>query len=648
MATKAEILAPLNDQQRDAVIDYNGKIMIEAGAGSGKTKSIVARCQYMILSGVKPSNILVFTFTRKAAAELRARIAKAIGTDADKMTISTYHSFCCKLLREFYSYIGRTRNFSIYDTDDSDKVLGPIVKSYFKGLGVEPLPLPTVRSYISKFKSDGLSPQEAKVQRTKTSFERACAFIYESYEKKLQEANAVDFDDLTMLAYKLLNNNPEVQDRVASRYSYIISDENQDSSKQNMAFTLLLGGNNPNANITIVGDTDQSIYKFRGSDVANIIDVAEKFGFRRKILGQNYRSTQTIVNASMAVIKHNKTRMPKETFTANEKGDSIAIVRCSDLHQEAQWICQQIKNAKTDENSYSDFAILCRTGSQTRNFEEAFLEHHIPFNLKGVVPFYCRSEIRDILAYLRIAHNSSDIVALERIINIPKRGIGKTAENKLFEALSKHTFNDIIHSEELLKSVTSTKKARTNLVEFYNIILSVKEMIDGRANVADILKFVIDKIDYIEYLKTEHKVESTCAEKQANVSELLYIAGTYTDVEEFLSNALLDNPDSSKQDESETEGVNILTIHSSKGLEYPYVFISGCTDSLLPYYRSHTAQEDIEEERRLCYVAMTRAEKSLCLTYPQSLVVNGREQRQSVSRFIREIPKEFRTLYSVS
>lgn len=647
MATKSEILAPLNDEQKDAVQNYNGKIQLEAVPGSGKTKSIVSRCQYMITDHIKASKILVFTFTKRAAEELRTRIRKAVGTDADKMTICTYHSFCCKILRKFPGYINRTKCFSIYDDDDKDKILGPIVKSYFKGVGVEPMPLSTVKNYISRFKMRGLSPSEAKASDIKTSFEKAAVFIYESYMKEMEKVNALDFDDLPFFAYRILNAYPEVLDYVTGLYEYIISDENQDSNKQNLAFILLVGSKSKN--IMLVGDSDQSIYKFRGSDVANVISVSKKEGFQKKCLKKNYRSTQTIVDASMEVIKNNKMRIPKATTTDNPAGEKITVIKFKNDICEAIWIAKQIESMKTESNNYKDFAILCRTGYQTKVLEQAFLRCHVPFNIKGSVPFYCRTEVKDLLSYLKYSYNSSDLISLQRIINIPKRGIGKVSENKLLEVLPKTAMNDIITSKEMLKKVCANKKAQANLIAFGNIISVLQQMISDNRSISDMLNYVIDTIDYKEYLSREYKVDETYQDKLSNVLELVTLSSTYKSLEDFLNNAVLDDPASEDKEElQKKDGVDIMTMHSAKGLEYPVVFIFGATDSSIPFFRSHDNEQDIEEERRLFYVAMTRAEKELCISYSQSISLHGKEVLQQHSRFIDEIPEQYKITYEIT
>lgn len=644
MATKAEILQGLNDQQKDAVVNYNGKIMLEAVPGSGKTHCLVSRCQYLIKEGVKPSRIILFTFTRKAAEEIRSRIAKAIGPDADTMTICTYHSFCCRVLRKFPEYFGRGRNFSIYDEDDVDKILKPIVKEYFSNVGVEPLDLRVVKSYISGFKTRCLSPKEAQVQRDMNSFEKACSFIYESYAEALQRANAVDFNDLTYYAYRLAKAYPEILDYIASAYDYIMSDENQDSNRQNLDFIMLLGSKSHN--ICVVGDSDQSIYKFRGADIENVISVTTANNFERKFLSTNYRSTATIVEAANNVISNNSSRIPKEVHPVKEQGDRIAVIRCEDSADEALWIANQIEKMKNETNHYSDFAILCRTGAQTRNFEEIFLKKHMPYCIKGVVPFFCRKEVKDIVSYLKFANNPGDIVSLLRIINVPVRGIGENTQNKLVQVLSEHYFDDIIKNEKILKSVFYSKKSRDGVFSFAKTIKNIREMIGNGYNIKEILQFIVESVGYMEYLEKDTAVAETYAQKIANIEELMLIASSYTDVDDFLNSAVLDSSQESEKDDKQQDAVNIMTMHSAKGLEYPTVFIAQATDSSVPYFRSHDSEDAIQEERRLFYVAMTRAETDLCITYPNNVTVNGRKTRQQVSRFVTEIPRRYLSLYS--
>ena len=642
MTTKQEILKGLNQEQRDAVINYHGKTSLEAIPGSGKTHTLVARCQYMIKDGIKPSRILVFTFTKKAAQELKERITSAIGPDADKMTVCTYHSFCGKILRKFPEYTGRTRNFSIYDEDEKVALVKKIQKNFTQA----PENVRTTLSYISNFKAQGLTPQEALRKESVSSFEKVSAMIYSVYAKELEKRNAFDFDDLPFFAYKLTSTNKEILDAITSKYDYILSDENQDANKQNMDFILLLGSRTNN--IFVVGDTDQSIYGFRGADVDNVIKTYKKQEFNMKFLSTNYRSTQMIVGAADYVIKNNTSRVDKELKSNNENGNKIKYIKCLDQTQESSYIAQKIINMKKQNSNlkYSDFAVLTRLQSQTRLIESEMLKNHIPYKLKGMVPFFARTEIKDILAYLKLAYNNKDVTAFERIINVPKRGLGDVTKEKIL--LSNHSLNDIINNKADLKSLGITPRARKRFTEFLNILNNLKDMIAKEISINEMIYYIINTTEYENYLEKECNVDGTFTQKKTNLRTLQELSRTWnSDIEDFLNNAYLGedsivvNSDGNETNEDKN-CVNIMTIHSSKGLEFENVFICDCTDNYIPFVLSHNDPSKIEEERRLFYVAMTRAKHNLFLMFPSYTIRrDGNRDTSSESRFVREIPKKY-------
>ena len=646
MATKAEILQGLNDQQKDVVTNYNGKISLEAIPGSGKTFTMVSTIQYMLKDGVLPSRILAFTFTRKAANELRERVRAAVGVDVDKVMICTYHSFCGRLLRGCASYVGRTSTFSIYDEDDKKKVLDEIIKQYFKNMGLSAMKYGLVASYISKFKLDNLSPAEVKLYRTGSSYERACGFIYEAYENKMKEMNAFDFDDLPFFAYRIVKSNPEVLEAVVNRFDYIMSDENQDSNRQNLDFILLLGSKAQN--IIMVGDTDQSIYKFRGADVENVINVIEREGFTTKFLSTNYRSTQVIVRAADSVIKNNKNRITKDSDTINEYGEKIDVVYTHNNATESEYICKKIQALMEKDTSlrYSDFCVLARTQHQIGRLEEQFLLSHIPFRSKGQVPFYCRAEIKDILAYLKFAYNEHDLVSLARIINVPKRGIGPAALKNLLEQLQNNKLSDIIGCDSMGANYKHfTKKQQISLRDFIKLVDELKNLISNNSKPADVVNCIVNNINYKEHLKSTVKVAETLEEKLTNIEQLKLIAATYDSIEAFLTNATLDEPELELEKDALNK-VSLMTMHSSKGLEFKVVFIAGAHDESVPFVKSHDNPDAIQEERRLMYVSMTRAEKKLIITCPR--VITGQLEIQKTvvpSRFLKEIPEDYIAKY---
>ena len=644
MATKAEILENLSQEQVDAVINYSGKIALEALPGAGKTATMVSRCQYMIKDGVPPSKILVFTFTKKAAEELYNRIYSAVGPDADKMTIGTYHSFCGRLLRIFPEYAARNRNFSIYDEDDKKSVLDKIVKGFTQAPSYS-----VVSKIIGEFKLQNLSPDDALIQKNDTSINRVCARIYQIYENEMRKRNAFDFDDLPFWAYRITKMNNEVSEYISKKYDYILSDENQDANKQNLDFILMLGAKNQN--ILVVGDTDQSIYGFRGADIENVINTYKKNNFNIKFLSTNYRSTETIVRAADCVISNNKNRITKESNTINEIGDKIKIVKCNDQNIEADYIVKKIKELVKDDETlqYGDIAILSRLQAQTRIFEEKFLKEKIPYKLKGIIPFFSRAEIKDILAYIKLVYNPNDLSAFLRIINVPKRGIGKASLDKVL--LSTTLFDDIMNNEEHIKVMKSIpRKARQGFDDFFKVIKKLKSMIDDKKQVFEILTYIRNVINYDNYLYDQYaQVPGVYNDKIANLNELISLSYSFdNNLEDFLNNAYLGNDSVNVDKDGSSTGpdnnnfVNVMTIHGAKGLEYKIVFICGANDNLIPFFRSHDSDSAVEEERRLFYVAMTRAKKLLYITHTSKVMdVRGSETRSIVSRFVNEIPDNY-------
>ena len=633
MTTKAEILERLNEEQKEAVINYNGKIALESAAGSGKTRVLVSRIQYMIKDGIRPSKILAFTFTKKAANELKERVANAIGPDADKVTICTYHSFCGRILRLFPEYAGRNRNFSIYDEDEKKKILDPIIKKFSNAPNYS-----MVCSYISEFKLANLTPKQAQIQKRDTSYGRTCSLIYEAYEKELKKRNAFDFDDLPFFAYRITKNNPEVQEFVTKMYDYILSDENQDSNKQNLDFILLLGSRNNN--IFVVGDTDQSIYGFRGADINNVLNTYKLEKFNIKYLSTNYRSSETIVDAAAAVISHNKARLTKTFKSKAGPGPKIKFGKYLTTRSEAMDIANEIIRLHNSGKAYKDIAILARIQSQTRVFEEIFLHKHIPFKLRGLVPFYSRTEIKDVLSYIKAAYNPNDLNAFERSVNLPKRGIGNAYKDKLLLSLS--SINDIMEPG-FIDTFPLSAKAKKGVREYAAIISHIQEMIKDNLPVADMIIYVMNTVGYVNYLEKEVKIMGTFQEKTENLNELIRLSYTYSSLEDFLNNAIFDDDVKiNNPDLDNTDCVNVMTMHSSKGLEFDTVFLVGITDSKIPHIYSQQNDIGIEEERRLFYVAMTRAKQNLYITYPEhSTDIRNTVRSEKPSRFIKEIPVKY-------
>lgn len=595
----------------------------------------------MVKDGIKPSRILVFTFTKKAANELKERISSAIGPDADKMTICTYHSFCGKILRRFPECAGRTRNFSIYDEDEKKTVLKKLQAEFKQA----PDKIGVIISAISKWKSEGVTPEQALAGKFSSSYERACALIYEAYAKKMQECNAFDFDDLPYYAFKIVSNNKEVYDYITGCYDYILSDENQDANKQNMDFIMMLGAKSNN--IFVVGDTDQSIYSFRGADVDNVISTYKKQDFKINFLPLNYRSTQYIVNASNNVISKNKTRIEKEVKTENAQGSKLKYIKCFDQVQEANYIAYKIKSImqSNPEYQYSDFAVLTRLQAQTSIIEEAMLYAQIPCYVKGHVPFFSRSEVKDIIAYIRLAYNLYDNVAFERIVNVPKRGIGKASFEKIM--LSDCSLDDIIKDKVAIAKMKLPSKAKSGLLSLVDVLSHIREMLSEQKSLNEIITYVIASTGYNKYLEETIEVPGTLSQKKTGLQTLINVSMTFgNDIDKFLSGSILDEDidikleeDTASEEDSKNK-VQVMTIHSSKGLEFENVFIIDCTDNYLPFYMSH--KSSVEEERRLFFVAMTRAKKNLFLMYPsRTMKRDGMLDTSVESRFLKEIPAEY-------
>lgn len=636
--TKSEVLAGLSDEQKKPVIDYNGFSVISAAPGSGKTRTVVARCQYMILDGINPSDILVFTFTKKAANELKERIEAAIGKEASKITIGTYHGFCNRLLRKYAEYAGRTSNFVIYDEEDKLHILKELTKG-------SPIKHDIVQKYISDFKSNSLTPRQAQLTRTANGFERSSTFFYESYEKILRNNNAFDFDDLTLWAYLILKNNPEVCKAVNEKYKYIIIDEFQDSNKQNVDFALLLGGKL--MNICCVMDSDQSIYGFRGADVENVIDTILKNNVKEYKLTYNYRSTQTIVDAAKNVILNNKSRLKKDVKTTNSKGSLISLYSCNIVSTESSKIAKTIKGLLAQEQcTYKDIAILCRLQYQTRSIEQALLENNIPYNMLGGTPFFCRKEIKDLMAFLKLVYNHKDEEAFKRVVNLPKRGIGDAAIAKILAC--RNADNDDIIA--ICRKTTLKGKAKSGINSFLQIIDSISsaniQVQNNQKDVSDILSLLVKNINYFDYLEETSKNDVEFNERKANVNELIYLSTQYETLDDLMNNSLLCD---ASIDDTIDNAVNIMTMHGSKGLEFKVVFIFGANESIIPHFRSYDSIDSLNEERRLFYVAMTRAKEKLYISFSKQFIDRqGLIKTMLPSRFLKELPKNALSLSKFS
>lgn len=634
------IFDTLNDRQCEAVQHTEGPLLITAGAGSGKTKVLTCRIAHLLELGVAPYRILAITFTNKAAKEMKERVENLVGAQADSIWLSTFHSFCAKLLRfEVDGFHGYTRNFTIYDS--SDQLV--LVKDCLKKLNLDDKQF-TPRSVLGTISSAKNVLMDAKAFAAQASdfYEQKVADIYAMYQDKLRENNAVDFDDLLFLAVRLLQENDEVREKYQSRFQYILVDEYQDTNHAQYALTKILAARW--RNICVVGDADQSIYAWRGADIRNIIDFTRDYPDAASIkLEQNYRSTKTILNAANAVIDNNESRPKKTLWTENPTGNKIIHYQAQTEHDEADYIAGVIYNRhEISHEPYGDMAILFRTNAQSRVLEEKLMRYAIPYTMVGGTKFYDRKEIKDVLAYLRLLYNPEDSLSLTRIINVPKRNIGATtmehvaayAEEKgisLFEALSS------------TDDIPVTKRAKASLENFAAMIFDLLNDIEGK-DVLSLIETVIKQTGYGEMLDKEAEHDPQGESRKENVGEFLSVAKDYMDsnpegnLQDFLENvALVSDVDDFESSESK---VTLMTLHAAKGLEFPVVFLVGLDEGLFPHSRTLMDPSQVEEERRLAYVGITRAERQLYVTNAVTRTMYGRISAYMPSRFLAEIPPQ--------
>ena len=627
--TKSQILEELNEDQQQPVINYEGPSFIVAGPGSGKTHTIVSRAAYMIEEGVRPENMLLFTFTRKAAGELKERIASKIGKKAEGLTVGTYHSICSRLLRKYATYLGYENNFSIYDEEDKKNLLKEIVTD-------NRLKPAVVASYISDWKNKMISPAQA-ISIAENSFEELSAGYYQEYQQKLKERNAFDFDDLIYQTIKLLSNHHVVLEEITDRYHYIMADEFQDSSDRDVELIRLLGGDREN--VCMILDDEQSIYGFRGASVQAVLRMSEYFeGLREFILRQNYRSTKTIVGAARSLIEHNTEQIEKTIFTDNEEGEQVVYFETGNPQEEAVKVVKVIMGLIRFENfNKKDIAILYRMSYLSRAIEEALLKNGISYTVVGGVPFYARKEIKDIMSYVRFVYNPQDVQAFERIVNVPKRGIGKKGLENI-HSVANSLQGDKIDLINACKNTELSGKAKKGLEEFNRTIKTLQELIEEGESPETIIKSIVKLTNYNKHLLD---TEKDAEERIANVVELQTIASQYDSLEEFIYNMAL-NSDINEDDDEEqvNDRVQLLTMHSSKGLEFKAVIIVGANEGIIPHWKADTLS-GVEEERRLFYVAMTRAEKMLFIMRPRITHVNGAPMHAKESKFIGEIDERY-------
>ena len=635
----------LNEQQKEAVLHTEGPLLILAGAGSGKTRVLTHRIAYLIEEkGINPWNILAITFTNKAAGEMRERVDNLVGFGSESIWVSTFHSMCVRILRRHIDLLGFDTNFTIYDTDDQKTLMKDICK--LLQIDTKIFRERSLLAAISQAKNELVTPEEFRIQAQGDFSRQKIASVYEEYEKQMRANNALDFDDLLVKAVQLFQSQADVLDYYQERFRYIMVDEYQDTNTVQFELVRLLSAKY--RNLCVVGDDDQSIYKFRGANIRNILDFEQVFPDAKVIkLEQNYRSTSNILNAANAVIRHNHGRKDKTLWTDNGEGDKINVRQFDTAFDEAEYIVGDIRErVESGKAAYNDHAILYRTNAQSRMFEEKFVTANIPYKIVGGINFYARREIKDLLAYLKTIDNGRDDLAVRRIINVPKRGIGLTSINRVQEYASGREigFYEALRAVDLIPNIgrgASKLESFVALIEHFKT--DAKEL-----TISELMQEILEETGYIESLKEEGSEEAES--RIENIDELISKITAYEETcedrdEPDTLNGFLEEvalvADIDSLDES-NDYVVLMTLHSAKGLEFPHVYLAGMEDGIFPSYMTITADdpEEVEEERRLCYVGITRAEEELTLTCARRRMIRGETQYNKMSRFLKEIPME--------
>ena len=633
-----ELIDGLNDKQKEAVLATEGPCLVIAGAGSGKTKVLTHKIAYLMTEkNIKPWNILAITFTNKAANEMKERVEKLVGEAAKDMWIGTFHSICVRILRKYIDRLGFDHSFLIFDTSDQRT----LIKECMKTLKIDDKMFTdrSIASEISNGKNEMLEPKAYQTKYAGDYRREIIGRIYELYQQRLKENNAIDFDDIINFTIKIFENNIDVLDYYSDKFKYVLVDEYQDTNKaQFMLITLLAS---KHGNITVVGDNDQGIYSFRGADITNILNFEKDFpGTKIVKLEQNYRCTGNILKAANAVIKHNENKYEKKLWTENEEGHLPVIHKADDEYDEGRFIVEEINHLKREEYfKYSDFTVLYRMNSQSRAIEEILRREGIPYKIIGGVKFYERKEIKDIISYLRLIYNLSDNISLKRIINEPKRGIGKTSIDNIQE-ISENTglsmFDIIKHANEY-----GLNRVQANAQEFVNVIEELKSKL-GELKISELIKETLNKTGYMKALELENTTEAES--RIENLEEFLTVAIEFEEEEadnslgDFLEGITLSS-DIDGMEETE-DSVTLMTLHSAKGLEFPVVFLVGLEEGIFPGNKSIGEPKELEEERRLFYVGITRAKQYLYLTCSKKRTIFGSTSYNAVSRFVNEIPDD--------
>ena len=622
-------LNTLNPDQYDAVVHQGGPLLVVAGAGSGKTRVLTQRIAWLIEGGVHPMRVLAITFTNKAAGEMRDRVEALVGPVARQMWVSTFHAACVRILRAHADLLGFPKTFSIYDQSDAQRLVSYVIRDL--GLDVKRFPARGVQARISLWKNELLSPGKAK-DRATGMLESKHADVYIEYQLRLERAGAMDFDDLLMRTVQLFKQHPDVLGMYQERFEHILIDEYQDTNISQNEIVLMLGAKHHN--VCVVGDTDQSVYRFRGADFRNIMQFEEAFpDVTTVVLAQNYRSTQNILNAANAVISNNIERKPKNLWSDSGTGDPIVRYYADDEHDEARWIAQQIHEAhETDARQWSEMAIFYRANAQSRILEESLIRFGVPYKIIGGTRFYERREVKDALAYLRASINETDEVNVKRVLNVPKRGIGDTSVDKLDAYARNHGqgFSFALHNAAAASVGGAALKGITAF------LAALDEAGNHQSEgPAEVLRLVLKSSGYMTELENEDTVES--AGRLENLAELIGFAEEFDSVDDFLEQVAL------VADTDQIDGDNrvmLMTLHAAKGLEFPVVFLAGFEEGVFPHSRSLAEPEEMEEERRLAYVGITRARELLNVSHAWSRSLYGNTQYNPPSRFLEEIPHE--------
>ena len=633
-----DLIEGLNDRQKEAVISTEGPCLVIAGAGSGKTKVLTHKIAYLISEKyVKPWNIIAITFTNKAANEMKERIQNIIGDAANDLWMGTFHSICVKILRKYIDRIGFDHSFLIFDTSDQKT----LIKECLKDLKVDDKLFTdrAVLSEISNGKNEMLEPKDYKIKYAGDFRRETIGNIYELYQQRLKENNALDFDDIINYTIKILTENPDVLEYYTEKFKYVLVDEYQDTNKAQFMLVSILASKY--GNITVVGDNDQGIYSFRGADITNILNFEKDFPGTKIIkLEQNYRCTGNILKAANAVIKHNENKYEKKLWTANDEGELPSIYQSEDEYDEASYVVKQINHLKTEEYyKYSDFVVLYIMNSQSRAIEDILRREDIPYKIVGGLKFYERKEIKDIIAYLRLIYNTSDNISLKRIINEPKRGIGKTSLDNIQQISEQNG----ISMYEVIKNAEQfgLNRVKANADDFINLIEELRTK-QNELSISELIKETLNKSGYTKALELENSVEAES--RIQNLEEFLTVAIEFEEefadntLGEFLENITLSSDIDNVEDAENS--VTLMTLHSAKGLEFPTVFLVGLEEGIFPGYKSIGEENALQEERRLFYVGITRAKEHLFLTCAKRRTIFGSTSYNAISRFVKEIPEE--------